>query len=248
VVEPTLAQLLTKETLERGAHGSAYSLGRRYLTKCGVSDLTACRDAVSASVHGWDWYQVELRVVDGQLRGRCPCSVGSDGRFCEHMVAVGLAWLERRWGRKVQVSGYRLPDGSRTDRVPKQRRQTVHKRPVEADPDSIRAAIDDVTSPDRAGFRIQSTRQVRKLEAVLDTLKELLAAGHAAVVVELAAFGLERSDGMRGGMYNQDYGFEQVASQFLSLHLRACAAAKPDPAELARWAQRSWLVARKKHR
>ena len=197
--------------------------------------MLARTDRVSARVRGWDWYDVELRVVDGQLRGTCPCPVGSDGRFCEHIVAAGLAWLGWRRGRGVQVSGYRLQGRSRAGRMPDQRRDAAQKRPAEPDVYAIRDAIDDVTSPHRAGFRIQSTRQVRKLEAVLDALKELLAAGHAAAVVEMAAYGLERSDSMRGGMYGQDYGFEQVASQFLSLHVRACTAARQEPTELARW-------------
>jgi hypothetical protein len=70
---------------------------------------------------------------------------------------------------------------------------------------------------------------------VLDALEKLLAAGHAAAVVEMAAYGLERSGGMRRWRYDPDQGFEQVDSEFLSLHLRACAVAKPDPADLARW-------------
>ena len=244
MAEPTLAQLLTKETLERSAHGSAYTFGRRYLKTGGVSDLVARTDRVSARVRGWDWYDVELRVVDGRLRGMCPCPVGSDGRVCEHVVAVGLAWLARWASARTMFHG-RLPAVSRrpsasvmtarAGRVLEQRRASVRTRTAEPDVYAIRDAIDDVTSPHRAGFSTQSTRRVRKLEAVLDTLKELLGAGHAAAVVELAAFGLERSDGMRVGMYNQDRGFEQVAGRFLSLHARACAAVKPDPTELARW-------------
>lgn len=244
MAEPTLAQLLTKETLERSAHGNAYSLGRGYLKKGRVRDLMARKDMASARVCGWDWYDVELRVVDGRLCGTCPCPVGSDGRVCEHVVATGLAWLARWASARTMFHG-RLPAVSRrpsasvmtarAGRVLEQRRASVRTRTAEPDVYAIRDAIDDVTSPHRAGFSTQSTRRVRKLEAVLDTLKELLAAGHAAAVVELAAFGLERSDGMRVGMYNQDLGFEQVAGQFLSLHARACAAVKPDPTGLARW-------------
>jgi hypothetical protein len=244
MAEPTLAELLTKETLERNAHGSAYSLGRGYLKKGRVRDLLVRKDMVSARVCGWDWYDAELRVVDGKLRGMCSCPAASDGRVCEHVVATGMAWLARRASARTVSYGL-LPAVSRRSsesvmtaragRVPAQRRATVRKRPAEPDVYAIRDAIDDVTLPHRAGFSTQSTRRVRKLEAVLDTLSELLAAGHAAAVVELAAFGLERSDGMRGGTYSQDNGFEQVAGRFLLLHASACAAVKPDPTELARW-------------
>ncbi|MCX6844072.1 MAG: hypothetical protein NTX53_17555 [candidate division WOR-3 bacterium] len=235
MAEPTLAQLLTKETLERSALGSAYSFGRRYLKTGRVSDLMARADRVSARVRGWDWYDVELRAVDGQLRGTCPCPAGSDGRFCEHIVAAGLAWLERRWGRGVQVSGYRSQTTSQANRVPVHRRAAADKRPVGTGPNSIRAAIRSVTSPHQTGLRVQTATYARRLESVLDALEKLLAAGHAAAVVEMAAYGLERSGGMRRWRYDPDRGVEQVDSEFLSLHLRACAVAKPDPADLARW-------------
>ncbi len=234
MAKPTLTELLTKETLDRSAHGSAYSFGRRYLKTGRVSDLMARTDRVSARVRGWDWYDVELWVVDGQLRGTCPCPVGSDGRFCEHIVAAGLAWLERRRGRGIHVSGYGSRARSRVSQVLKQHREP-QERPVRAEPGSIRAAIDDVTSPHRTGLRYQTARQAGKLNSVRDALEQMLAAGQAATVVELAAYGLERSKGMRGWTYDPGQGFEQVDSEFLSLHLRACAVAKSDPAELARW-------------
>ncbi len=235
MAEPTLRELLTKQTLEERAHGNAYSFGRRYLQKGGVSDLTARKNVVSANVRGWDLYQVELRVAHGKLSGRCPCPVGSDGRFCEHIVAAGLAWLERRRGRGVQVSGYRSQGGSRAGRLSEQSHDAAQARPVRADPGSIRAAIDSVTSLRQTGLRVQTATYARKFESVLDALEKLLAAGHAATVVEMAAYGLERSGGMRRWRYDPDQGFEQVDSEFLSLHLRACAVAKPDPADLARW-------------
>ena len=65
MAEPTLRELLTRQTLEERAHGNAYSFGRRYLKTGMVSDLMARTDRVSARVRGWDWYDVELRVVDG---------------------------------------------------------------------------------------------------------------------------------------------------------------------------------------
>jgi hypothetical protein len=235
MAEPTLAELLTKETLERSAHGNAYSFGRGYLKKGRVSDLMARKDMVSARVRGWDWYDVELRVVDGQLRGTCPCPVGSDGRFCEHIVAAGLAWLGRRWGRGIQVSGYRSQTTSQVNRVSVHRRAAADKRPVGTGPNSIRAAIRSVTSPRQAELRVQTAGYARRLESALDALEKLLAAGHAAAVAELTAYGLERFGGIMRWRYDPHRGFEQVDSEFLSLHLRACAVAKPDPAELARW-------------
>ena len=71
--------------------------------------------------------------------------------------------------------------------------------------------------------------RLKKLEAVLYTLKEILAAGDAAAVVRLAALGLEHSARAAGPSFNPNDEMATIASQFLSLHRRACEAAKPDP-------------------
>ncbi len=257
MAEPTLAELLTKETLESAAFGESYSRGKRYFEQGRVKALKESEGAVTARVRGSEWYDVELRVEPVGLRGRCSCPVGTDGLFCKHCVATGLAWLvgqalsahERTGSGSPQamrdyLAG--LPKAKLVDMMMAQARNdaalrqrlmlaVARSRPAGPDLGAIEAAIVEATRAGEPWSQLRDRHQVKKLEAVLDVLKELLDAGQAGAVVRLAAQGLERSADLTGRMYEPGDGLSSVVSQFLSLHLRACALAKPDPDELAKW-------------
>jgi len=257
VAEKTFADVLTQATLASLAHGESFARGKRYLEQGRVKALKESDGVISARVRGSDWYSVELRLEPVGLRGRCSCPVGIDDLFCKHCVATGLAWLVRealatheRTGAgspqamKEYLTG--LPRGKLVELVMRQaqadpalRQQLVlaiaRSRPGEPDEAAIRLAIDDAARADEPWSRTRDADRVRKLEAVLDVLGELLEAGHAAAVRELAAFGLERTGDVAGRMYDPGQELAQVASQFLSLHVRSCAASQTDPVALARW-------------
>ena len=257
MAERTLAELLTKETLESAAFGESYSRGKRYFEQGRVKALKESEGAVSARVRGSAWYDVELRAEPVGLRGRCSCPVGLDGLFCKHCVATGLAWLVRQAlsahetagsGSQQAVRDYLVGlskeklaelvmEQAQADPDLKQRLvlAVARSRPAGPDLDAIEAAIVEATRAGEPWSQLRDRHQVKKLEAVLDVLKELLDAGQAGAVVRLAAQGLERSADLVGRMYEPGDGLSSVVSQFLSLHLRACAPAKPDLGELAKW-------------
>ena len=257
MAEKTLSDVLSKEVLEKTAYGESYRRGRRYFEQGRVKALGESEGVVLARVRGSDWYDVELRVTDGKLEGKCSCPVGSDGLFCKHCVATGLAWLVRealttdeRAGSRSQpamrdyltgLSKEKLVDmvmtQAQNDSDLRQRLAlaVARSRPTGPDLDAIEAAIVAATRAGEPWSRPRDRDRVRKLDAVLDVLKELLAEKQAAAVVRLAALGLERSSDVAGRMYDPGHDLSAVISQFLSLHLQACAAAKPDSGELARW-------------
>jgi len=257
MAEQTLSDVLSKETLESVAWGESYGRGKRYFEQGRVKALKESEGAVSARVRGSDWYDVELRLTDGELDGDCSCPVGSDGLFCKHCVATGLAWLVRQALSAHETTGSGSPQAlreylaglpkkklvdmvmaqARTDAALKQRLTlaVARSRPAGPDLDAIEAAIVEATRAGEPWSQLRDRHQVKRLEAVLDVLKELLDAGQAAAVVRLAAQGLERSADVAGRMYDPGNDLSAVVGQFLSLHLRACAAAKPEPGELARW-------------
>lgn len=53
------------------------------------------KGTITAKVQGTRPYRVKLWVDDGELECSGTCPVGTDGAFCKHGVAVGLAWLEQ---------------------------------------------------------------------------------------------------------------------------------------------------------
>lgn len=257
MAEKTLSDVLSKETLASVAFGESYSRGKRYMEQGRVKALKESDGVVTARVRGSDWYDVELHVTAGELRGACSCPVGADGLFCRHCVATGLAWLvqealtahERTGSGSPQamreyLAG--LPKGKLVDMVIAQAQSdaalrqrlalaVARSRPAGPDLDAIEAAIVDATRAGEPWSQLRDRHQVKKLEAVLDVLKELFDAGQAATVVRLAAQGLERSGDLAGRIYSPGDGLSSVVGRFLSLHLRACASAKPDPGSLAKW-------------
>ena len=257
MAEKTLADVLSKETLQGLAFGESFSRGKRYVEQGRVKALEESEGVVTARVRGSDWYDVELRLAAGGLRGKCSCPVGSDGLFCKHCVATGIAWLVRQALDAHERTGSGSPEAmrdylgglpkeklvqmvmtqARTDAALKQQLTlaVARSRPAGPDLDAIEAAIVEATRAGEPWSQRRDRHHVEKLEAVLDALKELLAAGDAAAVVRLAALGLERSGDLAGRMYAPGDDLSAVVSRFLSLHLRACEAAKPDPGSLARW-------------
>jgi uncharacterized Zn finger protein len=225
VAEETLADVLSKEALESVAFGESYGRGKRYFEQGRVKALKESDGAVSARVRGSEWYDVELHVTAGELRGACSWPVGSDGLFCKHLVATGLAWLVRQAldaqertgsGSPQAVRDYLagLPKGKLVDMVMAQaltdaalrRRLTLtvaRSRPAGPDLDAIEAAIVEATRAGEPWSQLRDRHQLEKLEAVLEVLEELVGAGQAPAVVRLAAQAtvFEREGGFTERLY-----------------------------------------------
>ena len=84
--------------MRRIAGARSFERGEDYFASGQVRALAEHEEAITAKVLGTREYRVKLWVEDGDLEFSCTCPVGTDGAFCKHCVAVGLAWLER--GRK----------------------------------------------------------------------------------------------------------------------------------------------------
>ena len=101
LLEPVVRELVDSPTYERGL---AHFRGAR------VSGLNYDEeeDIVEALVRGVHDYNVTLTVDDrGELEGDCACPIGIIGAFCEHGVAVALAWVNRPGAPKPKPSKVR---------------------------------------------------------------------------------------------------------------------------------------------
>jgi len=70
--------------------------------------------------------------------------------------------------------------------------------------------------------------------ACIDPLREMLAAGQAAEVVELAEFAVHRTEKAIEFVDDSGGHFTMIWDSLLEVHLAACAASRPDPVALAR--------------
>ncbi|MEK7382013.1 MAG: SWIM zinc finger family protein, partial [Elusimicrobiota bacterium] len=89
----TLAKLLDRDALREMAGGRSFERGQEYFSAGCVRGLAEHDGTITAKVQGTSDYRVKLWVKDGDLEYSCTCPVGTDGDFCKHCVAAGLAWL-----------------------------------------------------------------------------------------------------------------------------------------------------------
>lgn len=105
---------------------------------------------------------------------------------------------------------------------------------VDADP--LYLAIDEAVGciDDYVDWR-EAPSVGETLGGVSDRMETLLAQGHAAEVVELAAYGLGVAKGAFEYVDDSDGYLGAAVERLGALHLAACRKARPDPVELAGW-------------
>jgi len=91
-----LAATFDRQTLRRLAGSSSFSRGEDYFVGGKVCSLDEHRGTVAAKVRSSAAYAVKLWSEGKELAYSCSCPRGSDGEFCKHCVAVGLAILAAR--------------------------------------------------------------------------------------------------------------------------------------------------------
>ena len=212
--ERTFADYLSPRALLVLAGGSSYGRGSAYAAEGRVERLIAGERTIAATVRGGEAYAVRISATTTGLRFSCQCPMGASGAFCKHCVAVALAW---------NASTAPVADvGGPNERV----------APGDADAATIRRAISSAVRH-RGYIRYAAAPGLaRDIHEAIDLIEGPLASdpGAAITLVEYALDRVERtiedvddSDGLMG----------DILRRLQDLHLRACAAARPDPRELA---------------
>ena len=86
-------RFLSRPLLRQLAGEQLFASGEQCFALGGVRQIRAGKDRVSARVAGARTYRVKLWRRQGELQFRCDCDEGRTETFCQHCVAVGLAWL-----------------------------------------------------------------------------------------------------------------------------------------------------------
>jgi uncharacterized Zn finger protein len=95
-----LEKIVTPALIRRLAGEPYYERGLDYFENGNVASLHQDGTRIHGVVEGTDDYDVVLSAKGKTLDYRCSCPLGSDGEFCKHCVAVGLAWLEQNAERQ----------------------------------------------------------------------------------------------------------------------------------------------------
>ncbi|MCA1655847.1 MAG: hypothetical protein LC635_05285, partial [Pseudonocardiaceae bacterium] len=235
----------TEDDLRSAAGAGSFRRGREYVAA--VAELRPTALGVRAMVRGKDVYEVWLGRDDDALVAECGCPFGVEGNFCKHCVAVGLVLLaDGTPGPEADLGAYlrSLEPAELVDlllaqagRDPELYRVLVLRAGSTGTPQVavLRRQLDTalrtrgfVAGPELTGY----TARARE---VLDTVRDLVDAGHAAEArllarhaVELLAEAMTSVDDPAGAVAG-------VCRRSVGLYARACTAARPNPTKLAAW-------------
>lgn len=256
-----LKTVLTHDALRRLAGARSFERGEDYFAAGQVISLVEHAGKLTATVQGSEDYCVRLSIRDGALDYDCTCPMGADGAFCKHCVAVGLAWLTDAHGKSPALktetndSPVVTLDDARAWLVQQDKTKLVEMLLDQATLDThlrerllleaakaagqgasvatIRKAMDRAT---RSGGFVDY-RAARDfslgIDQVVDSIADLLKAGHAAEVIELTEHALGKVEHATMNMDDSDGYMGGILQRLQEFHLAACRKAKPDPEALA---------------
>jgi uncharacterized Zn finger protein len=232
----------------------SFQSGLLYAAEGRVGKLTADASSVEATVRGSSSYRVKLSLNDDdEPRYECSCPVGLEGRFCKHAVAVALITTEAvadpggRHEAEIDVRAHlmRLDQATLVDMLLEraaeddifEARLRMDAAGATAGPPQLaayRQAIDEVFMVgDYVGYR-EMYDYAANMDWVLDSLQQVLDAGHADAVIELCEHAVDRAEDAVGYVDDSDGWMSTIADRLRDLHLAACIVVRPDPATLAR--------------
>jgi uncharacterized Zn finger protein len=250
-------------SLLRGLAGPViFDRGEDYFDVGAVAGLDIGEERVVATVHGGAPYQVEIRLVDGACHFDCGCPMGVEDDFCKHLVAVGLAACEELRPAPF-VADVDPPSGDHPDlrawlsRQPHERLVELLVEQAVENPElrrrlDLAAAAEESSRIDLAGYRASIADAFsyggyedtfvryadaygwrRDVDALVEELGDLLAAGFAAETVELAETVLRELEDAVGMVDDSDGHLVALFADVMDLHLAACRQARPEPRQLA---------------
>jgi uncharacterized Zn finger protein len=255
-----MALAFTEDDLLHAAGPKSFERGHEYVD-C-VDELEYEGTEINAIVTGTYEYDVTLAIERGELTGECSCPWSQEGNFCKHCVAVGLAVLAASalaagdggadgaagpsLVARPDVDGWlesltqqELRDELRAlIRADRELRRRFELRAAQANQDAgqvlalVRRSLKlgprhFIEYEDTQDYAVSLREAAEAIAAVIDKGAAVEAVEIVREAMGLAVTALASAD-------DSDAVMADGTAALLPLHLRACEAAQPDPAELAR--------------
>lgn len=241
------------EALRELVGDKVFARGQAYHRDGQVEILAVEPGRILARVAGTEDYRTELTGCGGDIGGECSCPALQDRGVCKHMVAAALAAnsmddVETEAGGALsRIREHLSQQGadslvelilSLAERDPALfRRLSVAAETARADDGTalarLRKAIDEAT---RTGGYIdyrEAASWAAGVEAVLDCVAQLPAAGRGAVALELAGRAVDRLEKAIGEIDDSDGHCGALLEQAQEIHLAAARVAQPEPVQFA---------------
>lgn len=245
-----------RRPVEVMAGGRSFERGLLYAANGRVGRRTATETSVKAKVRGSASYQVKLWLDEGdddEQAYECSCPMGRDGSFCKHAVALALVVTDavadpsQQGEAVIDVRAYLqgldpealvdlLVERANEDDIfdARLRMSAARATTTGAPPVAVyRNVIDEAfVVGDYVGYR-EMYEYSSNIDAVLDSLQDLLSDGHAEAVITLAEHAIDRAEDAIGYVDDSDGWMSGIAERLRELHFDACRKAKPVPVALA---------------
>lgn len=252
----SLADRLSRAAVRRLAGQPSFERGEDYALSGAVRITGRDDQSVTATVLGTRRYEVVLKDDSRELSYECTCPMmGREGHFCKHCVAVAgvvAGWLTAPGQSEPSVTMEDVREHLKSWRKPalidlilSQAEEDERLRDIllmrvaglragGPDVDTFRAALEDTINPGAFVDWREAWDWSQRVDSVIDSIEELLTAGHAEAVVALCEEALELIDAAAGQIDDSDGNTAPLVERLGELHLAACRRAKVDPVELGR--------------
>ncbi|MGH3863271.1 SWIM zinc finger family protein [Actinokineospora sp.] len=241
----------------------SFERGQAYFDAGQVRTVVVGGTVVTAVVDGGSAYRVRLSVTAAGLEANCSCPREDEGDFCEHCVAVALAWLDGH-GEPAE-RGRSGPDHELREFL---RTQDVNwlvdelLRAADTDPLlwarlAVAAGTDARDAYDDGPLRARLTRAVEvddfigyhearsyfgDVDDALAEVAELIDEGFPDVAMSLAEHTLELLAEAGERIDDSDGGLQGAMGRAEEIHFDACSASGADPVRLAEYLAKTALA------
>lgn len=247
---------LTRSMLMKEAGTLYFGRGEEYFDM-GMVEAVHLRDStIQGTVSGTHVYRTQIELADGRAAGICTCPLGDKGRFCKHLVATGLAFIDQEQnagssaGKNKTVTLKDVEDYLAKQDVSELAGIILEHASQDGEFYSmLRIKVAAETTPSMKREMKTALRKAMYItdfitwrgtssyssgvEGVLDQLRGMLSPKHAADIVDLTEYGMELWEEAIELIDDSDGCMGIIWEELHELHLAACGLAKPDPQELA---------------
>lgn len=254
-----LEQALTDAAVRKLSGEQTYQEGVVYFSQGCVELLKVTEENVRAIAGGDLDSQVRLAASSDGLEYQCDCPSGSEGAFCQHCVAVGLAFLARPVSQTKQpirtkaktitlVAAQKVMRSEDKETVVKQlfewakddkqlRDRIVLYAARRSDPESNAAAVRksfEKAIQVRSHIKYRKSGEwARNVQSAVDSIQHLLDDGHSSAVIEICESALLSLCQSIQSVDDSDGHFAKIKDRLMNMHKIACDESRPDPAALA---------------
>lgn len=258
----TLREVLTNDLIRDWAGPAYYARGEGYFFEDRVHHLSERKQKITGTVAGTHNYRVEMWADGDEFSYTCDCPLGLNDEFCKHCVATALQWLEQDMhaadgahdgeetgaaaGSELNQPGYHdwvmhqdknvladlLLDRAAEDEELENRLQ-LKAAAADFNLATYKKIIRQTVGRSRFIDYREMSEYWRGIDAVVNSIEELLDHGQADAVIELSEYALLRVEQAIERVDDSDGYMGQLLERLQEIHLAACTVAQPDPQTLA---------------